>query len=289
MTLKGFVDKAAKDLSELYPEAEAKSMAVRLISHYLEVPEYAYLSVPDRNISSTEQQKLDIAKDELLKWRPLQYVLGFTEFCGRRFKVREGVLIPRPETEELFEMIIDDLSGKELDEGQEFNILDVGTGSGCLAWSLAAELPGAQLFGCDISDEALKIATKQKVKNAEGLVRRPVFFWADVLGVPPAGLPQFDIIVSNPPYVLESERSQMYSNVLDYEPEMALFVPDEDPLRFYRALYSWVGGLLREGGICYFEINERFGSEVAALFGSDALVLKDINGRDRFVKYIYKA
>jgi len=288
MTLKGFVDKAAKDLSELYPEAEAKSMAVRLISYCLEVPEYAYLSVPDRKISDTEQQKLDKAMTELLKWRPLQYVLGFTEFGGRRFKVREGVLIPRPETEELFEMIIDDLSEKELDEGQEFNILDIGTGSGCLAWSLAAELPGAQLFGCDISDEVLKIAAKQKVKNAEGLVRRPVFFWADVLGVPPVGLPQFDIIVSNPPYVLESERSQMRPNVLDYEPKLALFVPDEDPLRFYRALHSWVGVLLREGGICYFEINERFGSEVAALFGPDSVVLQDINGCNRFVKYIHK-
>jgi release factor glutamine methyltransferase len=288
MTLKGFVDKAAKDLSELYPEAEAKSMAIRLISHYLEVPEYAYLSVPDRKISDTEQQKLDKAMDELLKWRPLQYVLGFTKFGGRRFKVHEGVLIPRPETEELFKMIIDDLLEKELDEGQEFNILDIGTGSGCLAWSLAAELPGAQLFGCDISDEVLKIAAKQKVKNAEGLVRRPVFFWADVLGAPPVGLPQFDIIVSNPPYVLESERSQMRPNVLDYEPAMALFVSDEDPLRFYKALHSWVGVLLREGGICYFEINERFGNEVAALFGPDSVVLQDINGCNRFVKYIHK-
>ncbi len=289
MTLKGFVDKTAKDLSELYPEPEAKSMAVRLVSHYLEVPEYAYLSVPDREISVIEQQKLDNAVAELLKWRPLQYVLGFAEFAGRRFKVREGVLIPRPETEELFRIIVNDLSDKELCEGQEFNILDVGTGSGCLAWSLAAELPGAQLFGCDISDEALKIAAKQKVKNREGPVLRPVFFWADVLGVPPAGLPQFDIIVSNPPYVLGSERLQMRPNILDYEPGMALFVPDEDPLRFYRALHLWVGALLRVGGIGYFEINERFGSEVAAIFGSETVVIKDINDRDRFVKYIRKA
>lgn len=288
MTFKRFVDQATQDLTELYPEAEAKSMAVRLLSHYLEVPEYCYLSEPDRNISAEKQQTLDDALAELLKWRPLQYVLGFAEFGGRQFKVREGVLIPRPETEELFGLIIDDLSEKELDEGQQFNILDICTGSGCLAWSLAAELPGAQLFGCDISDEALRIACKQKVVNTEGTVCRPVFFWADLLGVPPAGLPQFDLIVSNPPYVLESERSQMRSNVLDYEPAMALFVPDEDPLRFFRALHSWAGALLREGGICYFEINERFGDEVAALFGPDAIVLKDINGRDRFVKYIRK-
>ncbi len=289
MTFKRFVDQATRDLAELYPEAEAKSMAIRLLSHQLEVPEYCYLSEPERNIPAAKQQMLDDALAELLKWRPLQYVLGFAEFGGRKFKVREGVLIPRPETEELFEIIIDDLSEKELDEGQQFNILDICTGSGCLAWSLAAELPGAQLFGCDISDEALRIACKQKVVNTEGTVCRPVFFWADLLGVPPAGLPQFDLIVSNPPYVLESERSQMRPNVLDYEPAMALFVPDEDPLRFFRALHSWAGALLREGGICYFEINERFGGEVVALFGPDSIVLKDINGRDRFVKYIRKA
>jgi release factor glutamine methyltransferase len=289
MTFKRFVDQATRDLAELYPEAEAKSMAIRLLSHQLEVPEYCYLSEPERNIPAAKQQMLDDALADLLKWCPLQYVLGFAEFAGRQFKVREGVLIPRPETEELFEIIIDDLSGKELDGGQEFNILDIGTGSGCLAWSLAAELPGAQLFGCDISEEALSIACKQKVVNAEGMVRRPVFFRADLLGVPPAGLPQFDLIVSNPPYVLESERSQMRPNVLDYEPAMALFVPDEDPLRFFRALHSWAGALLREGGICYFEINERFGGEVVALFGPDSIVLKDINGRDRFVKYIRKA
>ena len=288
MTLKEFVDKAAKELSELYPVAEAKSMAIRLVSHYLEVPEYSYLSVPDRNISAAEQQKLDDAMAELLKWRPLQYVLGFAEFGGRRFKVNEGVLIPRPETEELFGIIIDDLSEKELDEGQEFNILDVCTGTGCLAWSLAAELPGAQLFGCDISDEALKIACKQKVRREEGTVLRPVFFWADILGVPPAGLPQFDIIVSNPPYVLESERSQMRPNVLDYEPEMALFVPNDDPLLYYRALKCWVEKLLKKEGVCYFEVNEAFGNEVAALFGPDSVVLQDINGCNRFVKYIYK-
>ncbi len=288
MTLKQFVDKATKDLSRLYPEAEAKSMAVRLVSYYLKLPEYSYLSDSERDISVAEGQSLNRALAELLQWRPLQYVLGFSEFAGRRFKVREGVLIPRPETEELFGIIIDDFSEKELDEEQEFNILDVCTGSGSLAWSLAAELPGAQLFGCDISDEALKIAGKQRVKSEEGPVRKPVFFWADLLGVPPAGLPQFDIIVSNPPYVLESERSQMRPNVLDYEPAMALFVPDDDPLLYYRALKGWVEKLLKMEGVCYFEVNEAFGNEVAALFGPDAVVLQDINGCNRFVKYIYK-
>ncbi len=288
MTLKQFVDNATRDLSELYPEAEAKSMAVRLVSHYLKLPGYSYLSDPDRMISVAEEQSLNRALAELLKWRPLQYVLGFSEFGGRRFKVREGVLIPRPETEELFGIIIDDFSEKELDEEQEFNILDVCTGSGCLAWSLAAELPGAQLFGCDISEEALKIAGKQKVKSEEGPVRRPVFFWADVLGTPPAGLPQFDVIVSNPPYVRESEKSQMRPNVLDYEPAMALFVPDDDPLLYYRALKCWVEKLLKKEGVCYLEVNEAFGNEVAALFGPESLVLQDINGCNRFVKCIYK-
>lgn len=125
MTFKRFVDQATRDLAELYPEAEAKSMAIRLLSHQLEVPEYCYLSEPERNIPAAKQQMLDDALADLLKRCPLQYVLGFAEFAGRQFKVREGVLIPRPETEELFEIIIDDLSGKELDGGRNstFSIL----------------------------------------------------------------------------------------------------------------------------------------------------------------------
>jgi release factor glutamine methyltransferase len=210
--------------------------------------------------------------------RPLQYVLGVTDFYGHRFKVGEGCLIPRPETEELVSRMVDELSGQELGE-EPFNILDLCTGSGCIAWSLAAAFPEAMVYGCDLSDAALRYACKQRVKTGGA---KPIFFTADVLAAPPAGLPPFDVIVSNPPYICESERAQMRPNVLDFEPAEALFVPDDDPMRFYKAIARWADALLRPGGRIFLEINERFGPEVAALFPG-AQVFPDLFGKDRFV------
>ena len=220
---------------------------------------------------------------ELETGRPLQYVLGVTEFCGHRFKVGEGCLIPRPETEELVSCIIDDLyAGEDSDADEDdgpFSILDLCTGSGCIAWSLAAEFPEAMVYGCDLSEAALRYACRQRIKVRGA---KPVFFSADVLAAPPAGLPKFDLIVSNPPYICDSERAAMRPNVLDFEPVEALFVPDDDPLRFYRAIARWADALLRPDGHLYLEINERFGPETAALFPG-ARVVQDLTGRDRFV------
>ena len=274
MTLKEFIDLCMERLSPLYPEPEAKAIAFRVLEHYTDIPSYKYISEPDLVIDAP----LCSALDELATGRPLQYVLGVTEFCGHRFKVGEGCLIPRPETEELVSRIIDDLSGQEIGE-EPFNILDICTGSGCIAWSLAAEFPEAMVYGCDISDAALRYACKQRVKVRGA---KPIFFTADVLAAPPAGLPQFDVIVSNPPYICDSERAAMRPNVLDFEPAEALFVPDDDPLRFYRAIARWADALLRPDGHIYLEINERFGSEVAALFPGST-IHPDISGRDRFV------
>jgi len=274
MTLKEFIDLCMERLSPLYPEPEAKAIAFRVLEHYTDIPSYKYISEPDLVIDAP----LCSALDELATGRPLQYVLGVTEFCGHRFKVGEGCLIPRPETEELVSRIIDDLSGQEIGE-EPFNILDICTGSGCIAWSLAAEFPEAMVYGCDISDAALRYACKQRVKVRGA---KPIFFTADVLAAPPAGLPQFDVIVSNPPYICDSERAAMRPNVLDFEPAEALFVPDDDPLRFYRAIARWADALLRPDGHIYLEINERFGPEVAALFPGST-IHPDISGRDRFV------
>ena len=274
MTLKEFIDLCMERLLPLYPEPEAKAIAFRVLEHYTDIPSYKYISEPDLVIDAP----LCSALDELATGRPLQYVLGVTEFCGHRFKVGEGCLIPRPETEELVSRIIDDLSGQEIGE-EPFNILDICTGSGCIAWSLAAEFPEAMVYGCDISDAALRYACKQRVKVRGA---KPIFFTADVLAAPPAGLPQFDVIVSNPPYICDSERAAMRPNVLDFEPAEALFVPDDDPLRFYRAIARWADALLRPDGHIYLEINERFGSEVAALFPGST-IHPDISGRDRFV------
>ena len=365
MTISEFIHLCIDRLSPLYPEAEAKAIAFRLLEHFTDIPSYKYISDPGLEITapsvsrhSSRHSGLDprhsgldpespilSALSELETSRPLQYVLGFTEFCGHRFKVGEGCLIPRPETEELVSRIIDDLysdatdpscpaptghlkaddddtCGASLrsdiasssqknarptqhrplrsapsvipdspsvipgltrdlipDDDSPFSILDICTGSGCIAWSLAAEFPEAMVYGCDISDAALRYACKQRVKVRGA---KPIFFTADVLNAPPAGLPKFDVIVSNPPYICDSERAAMRPNVLDFEPAEALFVPDDDPLRFYRAIARWVEALLRPDGHLYLEINERFGPEVAALFPG-ARLLQDISGRDRFV------
>ena len=348
MTIAAFVHLCIDRLSPLYPEAEAKAMAFRLLEHYCDIPSYKYVSEPDTPLSSATDSRhsrpdsdrhsqldpdrhsrpdsdchsrLDresealAALDELSTGRPLQYVLGFTEFCGHRFKVGEGCLIPRPETEELVSRIIDDLYADddsaipgstspvlpgstspvmlgstspvmlgstgylEADDDSPFSILDLCTGSGCIAWSLAAEFPEAMVYGCDLSDAALRYACRQRIKLRGA---KPIFFSADVLAAPPAGLPKFDVIVSNPPYICDSERAAMRPNVLDFEPAEALFVPDDDPLRFYRAIARWADALLRPDGHLYLEINERFGPEVAALFPGSRVVA-DITGRDRFV------
>ena len=297
MTLSVFVKRCIEQLSPLYPEAEAKSIAFRLLEHYLDIPSYKYISDPEMQLTVDEaplrsdsdgrarpdraSEMLD-ALDELATARPLQYVLGSTEFCGHRFKVGEGCLIPRPETEELVSRIIDDLyseNDSESDDDSPFSILDLCTGSGCIAWSLAAEFPEAMVYGCDLSDAALRYACRQRIKVGGA---KPIFFTADVLAAPPAGLPKFDAIVSNPPYICDSERAAMRPNVLDFEPADALFVPDDDPLKFYRAIARWADALLRPDGHIYLEINERFGQDVAALFPGSR-ILPDIFGRDRFV------
>ena len=302
MTLAGFVRQCIDRLSALYPEPESKAIAFRLLEHFTEIPSYKYISDPDSVLPGSDRtSEMSSALDELVTGRPLQYVLGFTEFCGHRFKVGEGCLIPRPETEELVSRIIDDLyadedapvmpgssspvmpgaTGHLSDDADDspFSILDICTGSGCIAWSLAAEFPEAMVYGCDLSEAALRYACKQRVKVRGA---KPIFFSADVLAEPPAGLPKFDVIVSNPPYICDSERAAMRPNVLDFEPAEALFVPDDDPLKFYRAIARWADALLRPDGHLYLEINERFGPEVAALFPGASL-LPDISGRDRFV------
>ena len=279
MTIQGFIDLCQRRLGPLYPAQEVKAIAFRLLEHDTDIPSYKYVAEPDLVLSDARQEaSLLAALDDLATGRPLQYVLGFTEFCGHRFKVGDGCLIPRPETEELVSRIIDDLSGTEISD-EPFNILDLCTGSGCIAWSLAAEFPEAMVYGCDLSDAALRYACRQRVKVRGA---KPIFFSADVLAAPPAGLPKFDVIVSNPPYICESERAAMRPNVLDFEPAEALFVPDEDPLRFYRAVARWADALLRPDGRLYLEINERFGPAVAALF-PNSRVLQDLSGRDRFI------
>lgn len=214
---------------------------------------------------------------QLAAGRPVQYVVGHTEFYGHRFAVREGVLIPRPETEELVSWVVHD-------ERRARALLDVGTGSGCIAASLALALPGAEVCAADLSDAALAIAAE----NCRTLGARVTLRKADALG----GLDEifpgpFDTIVSNPPYVPQSDLAAMHANVREYEPREALFVPDDDALQFYRAIARAGRRMLRPGGKLYFEIYERSAEQMRLLLGeegyTDTEVREDLNGKPRMV------
>ena len=280
MTLKGQIDAITASLTGRYPADEAHAIAVRAVTGLLSVPDYKHLSEPDTVIEPDKEALLEDAARRLASGEPLQYVLGYTWFAGMRIRVGEGVLIPRPETEQLYELAAQDCDGlMAASDDDTFSILDICTGSGALAYAFASEFPEAHVYGCDISDAALRYACRQRVK-LQGA--RPVIFQADVLQAPPAGLPKFDLIISNPPYVAESEKAAMLANVLDWEPSLALFVPDDDPLVFYRAIALWADRLLKDNGSLWLEINERFGEQTAALF-TGAAVIQDLNGKDRFI------
>ena len=210
----------------------------------------------------------------LRRHEPLQYILGSARFHGHRFKVTPAVLIPRPETEQLVDLIIDENPGSDL------RVLDMGTGSGCIAISLARALKFARVDAFDISRDALAVARE----NAAALKVKVRFFESDMLALQPPAT--YDIIVSNPPYICWSEREAMDRNVKDYEPGQALFVPDNDPLLFYKAIAPYAAQSLERGGRLYLEINQRFGAEVKRLLedcGFDEVrIIDDTYGKPRF-------
>ncbi len=228
--------------------------------------------------------------------KPLQYVVGKAYFYGREFNVTSDVLIPRPETELLCREVCEYIKLLRSAGGLKMNqkILDLCTGSGCIAWTLALENPGASLTAVDISDGALAVASRQDFSDETGRTgaSAPCFMKMDVLAGPalPAQPASFDILVSNPPYVMDSEKALMRTNVLDHEPHLALFVPDSDPLVFYRAVSDWAEYYLKPGGFGIVEINEALGMETAGIYRSagfsDVRIIKDLNDRDRFVSFI---
>lgn len=217
----------------------------------------------------------------LLADEPVDYVLGYKEFYGRRFKVSPAVLVPRPETEELCGLL---LSGRYCSLGPGARVVDFCTGSGCIAWTLALE-SGASVLATDVSLEALSVARSQFETQGPQFIEDNVLEdmgpqWEALIG-------SVDLIVSNPPYIMECEKGLMGANVLDFEPHLALFAPDSDPLVFYRAIARRAVKLLAPGGVLAFEINEKLGPETAAMVlsetGHEAIVLKDLFGKDRFV------
>lgn len=311
MLLADFIRQGTEALAALYPEPEARSMMLLLCEERLGVSRHAYLSEPALEVPAGCLAG-DLAR--LRNGEPIQYILGFADFYGRRFNVSPAVLIPRPETEFLCHTI---LSGKpatppagtpsvSFTETREYalstegvpavsesgaaapvHMIDLCTGSGCIAWTLAAEIPGAEVTGVDISPEALTVARGQQV----ACHRAPSFVQADILADPPASLPEasFDLLTANPPYVMDRERAAMRPNVLEHEPALALFVPDEDPLVFYRAVARWARTLLRPGGWGYAEINALLGPETASVFRdagfSGVSLLQDLGGASRFVRF----
>lgn len=276
MLLAQFIRVGTQSLEALYPPQEARSLVLRLCIELLGIRSYTHIVEPLMEIDSEVLPCLKAALSRLEDGEPLQYVLGRADFCGRSFRVGPGVLIPRPETEILVE---ESLAAAR---GGKRRILDLCTGSGCIAWSLKLELPDSEVVAVDISEEALCIARNQFAGS-----HSPVFLQADILCEVPDSMGKFDLLVSNPPYVCESEKPFMHSNVLDHEPALALFVPDSDPLVFYRAIARWAVEVLDGTGIV--EINEKLGPQTAALFTSyrfkDVSILKDLSGKDRFIRF----
>ena len=348
MTYKWFIDETEWRLNHLYGSAEGRAIAVRLLQHFCGISTYEHLVEPYGAIAEEYFAPLQSAVQQLAAARPLQYIIDCQEFLGREFFVKEGVLIPRPETEELVQWVLEYVKKKEYvkqkgcaeknkskevntdwlannSSGQKITIIDACCGSGAIAVSLAASLPSAEIYAFDLSEKALEVIRR----NCQLLLTDPSqvnTFKFDLLSIGDnklyeehseirsdsdnkdrsygdktalyVGDPltnnnmqqvygQVDIIVSNPPYVANSEKAAMRQNVVDYEPQEALFVPDDNPLIFYKTLQRFASQHLKQGGVIFLEINERFGAETAAIFKKAGYatvdIRQDIFGKDRMV------
>ena len=316
MLLKSLIEKGVETVSGMYPEREAKEMVFAFLEHHIGTRRHTHIVEPDHEVAEDKASAAQAAFMRMASGEPLQYVTGAADFYGRRFRVTPDVLIPRPETELLCISALREEMGCQVcgdgilpptargrgprsGRGPSEHlatiprILDLCTGSGCIAWTLALEMPGAEVTAVDISDGALSVAASQDFSDETARTGSvpPVFVKADVLAGPSAsGLGgQYDILVSNPPYVMDKEKALMRTNVLDHEPHLALFVSDDDPLVFYRAIAGWALALLIPDGYGIVEINEALGPQTADLFRSAGLreveIIRDLSDRDRFVSF----
>ena len=265
-------------LKGYYPDSEALALAKMLLVEVFGFSTLELYGGKDKEFSEKHRSVLIEMIRRLQKNEPIQYIIGIESFGGLTFEVNPNVLIPRPETQELVSWIVEDCQSEK-----SVRILDVGTGSGCIPVSLAKQLPEAEVESWDISEGALEVASRNCERNGvKVLLRRK-----DVLKAAPEGV-FYDVIVSNPPYITHKEKVDMEANVLDWEPSLALFVPDEDPLLFYRKIAQLGCELLKEGGSLYFEINRAYGQETALMLnelGYNQIELKkDSWGNDRMIK-----
>lgn len=269
-----------EQLTPLYDETEAKAVVRTVLEVHYGLTLTDILCGKVNDLSAEDGRSLEKIMQRLLQAEPVQYVLGEAEFAGRRFKVAPGVLIPRPETEELCAWIV---SEQTPTDRQAITILDIGTGSGCLAVTLSLDIPGATVSAWDISQDALRIANE----NAKAWKAPVSFALQDALAAPKDSM-KWDIIVSNPPYICPSEAAEMAQNVLKYEPSTALFVPQSDPLLFYKAIANYAIEALKPSGKLYIEINPLYTNELEEMLKNvgfiDIEIRKDAFGKDRMAR-----
>ena len=277
-------------LTSLYDAGEAKAIARMALDVAFGMSMADILCGKVTQLSADESQKLQKIQDRLLKGEPVQYVLGSADFGGRVFHVEPGVLIPRPETAELCQWIVESQEAALANgaDRRSVSILDIGTGSGCIAITLALDIPHSRVSAWDISDEALRIARA----NAESLGATVSFSRRDALQPSAPSMqavcPGYDIIVSNPPYIYNKEKETMQQHVLGFEPHLALFAPNDNPMLFYRAISNYAATALHPGGSLYFELNPLLAGDVASLLSSCGFLHVEIRpdqfGKQRFIK-----
>ena len=298
MLLVDFLRQGISTLEALYPTAEARNIVLMLCETLIGTKSYTHIVEPGYTIPAKGEKPLLDALARLEAGEPIQYVIGKSEFCGRTFRVSPAVLIPRPETELLVREAIK-IAGRikrmRIPYGKSaepVRVLDLCTGSGNIAWSLTLSVPGARVVGVDNSESALEVARSQNFSaelKATGALA-PTFVAADVLDTEQAfNYGSFDLILSNPPYIMEKEKPLLRRNVLEHEPASALFVPDDDPLMYYRAIARWSERFLSPEGKGLTEINEVLGKETQALFRdagfTESDLVKDFYDKNRFVFY----
>ena len=298
MLLAEFVKAGTKALESLYPQKEARSIVLMLCEEVLGTENYTHIVEPEFKIDDKKLPELEAAMERLKKMEPVQYVLGHTEFYGRTFKVDPAVLIPRPETELLCRdaiklgMRVYRMRSPYGKNAEPVRILDLCTGSGCIAWTMALSIPGSRVTAVDISDAALEVAAGQdfasELKSKETF--RPALTKADVLdSEQEIELGPFDMVLSNPPYIMESEKEDMRRNVLEYEPESALFVPDDDPLLFYRAIARWSQRFMSPEGVGLSEVNESLARQTETVFKAAGYahteIVRDLSDKNRYIIY----
>lgn len=302
MLLAEFIKSGVSALSALYPEKEARSIVFILCESVLGTKSYTHIVDPGYLVDPQKLDTLNSYLERLAASEPIQYITGRAEFCGFTFNVNPDVLIPRPETEHLVRYIVKEASRMQRmrssygKNAEPVRILDLCTGSGCIAWSIAASVPGCKVIGVDISEEALAVARSQGQNPCfKGQVPvEPSFVKADVLDAESDfGAGPFDFIVSNPPYLMQIERYSMRRNVIDYEPDIALFAPDEDSLLFFKAVAMWAQRLLVPGGKGIVEANELMSGETVQVFThagfASVEASKDIFEKNRYVSFVKPA